>query len=62
MTRLSGRSVIQSMSPHDTIPFSHYCSGRKAEAVPADVWDLAAASQATEVNFSKNQLTVWPEK
>lgn len=37
-------------------------SGKKAEEIPADVWELGVQTQVTDVNFSKNQLKQWPSK
>ena len=39
-----------------------YFSGKKAEEIPADVWELGVSTQVTDVNFSKNTLKQWPSK
>jgi len=36
------------------------CSGKKAAAIPEDVWELGIMSEVSQINFSKNQLQSWP--
>lgn len=37
-------------------------SGKRAEEIPEDVWQLAIETQVTEINLSKNQLKTWPNQ
>lgn len=41
---------------------SYVYSGKKAEEIPGDVWELGVQTQVTDVNFSKNALKQWPSK
>ncbi|KAF6025310.1 LRRC40 [Bugula neritina] len=35
-------------------------SGKKAEEVPPEIWELGVSTQVTDLNLSKNQIKQWP--
>ena len=41
---------------------THVFSGKKAATIPDDIWDVVSKTEVTNLNFSKNVLSQWPDK